>query len=111
MYVTNVDVKLERPERRPFLRRGVGLTRFNLPPDPAQQPSQAKRSHSHPRLSDIQSRLTQVGNVEKKLEISRFLGNSIIFIKKVTSNQEECVKKSRCAKEKASCNISHFTEK
>ena len=58
LIIFNHDAQVER---RPFLRRGVGLTRFNLPPDPAQQPSQAKRSQSHPRLSDIQSRLTQVG--------------------------------------------------
>ena len=47
-------------ERRPFLRRGMGLARFNLPPDPSQQPSRAKRSQSDPRLCDIQSRLNQV---------------------------------------------------
>ena len=46
-------------EPKPFLRRGTGLTRFNLPPDPSQQPSQVKRSQSQPRLSDVQSRLNQ----------------------------------------------------
>ena len=46
-------------EPKPFLRRGTGLTRFNLPPDPAQQPSQTRRSQSQPRLMEVQSRLNQ----------------------------------------------------
>ena len=46
-------------EPKPFLRRGTGLTRFNLPPDPTQQPSQRKRSQSQPRVGDVKSRLSQ----------------------------------------------------
>ncbi|XP_023336950.1 centromere protein J isoform X3 [Eurytemora carolleeae] len=49
--------------KKPFLRRGAGLTRFNLAPDPSQQPSRVKRSKSQPRLSDSDlrnpSRLSQ----------------------------------------------------
>ena len=45
--------------QKPFLRRGTGLTRFNLPPDPSQQPSQKKRSQSQPRVSQVKSRLSQ----------------------------------------------------
>ena len=41
--------------RRPFLRRGMGLTRFNLPPDPGQQPSRVRRSHSQPKLSEVRA--------------------------------------------------------
>ena len=62
MMETGKDIDKEsKIERKPFLRRGMGLTRFNLPPDPTQQPSRTKRSKSQPRLSDIQSRLNQVG--------------------------------------------------
>jgi hypothetical protein len=40
-------------EPRPFLKRGSGLSRFNLPPDPALQPSRLKRrSRSSPKLAD-----------------------------------------------------------
>ena len=36
---------------RPFLKRGSGLSRFNLPPDPALQPSRLhRRSRSSPKL-------------------------------------------------------------
>ena len=41
--------------RRPYLRRGMGLTRFNLPPDPGQQPSRVRRSHSQPKLSEVRA--------------------------------------------------------
>jgi hypothetical protein len=41
----------ERSEPRPFLKRGSGLSRFNLPPDPALQPSRLhRRSRSSPKL-------------------------------------------------------------
>ena len=58
------DICSEEPKRqmvepKPFLRRGTGLTRFNLPPDPSQQPSQKKRSQSQPRVSQMKSRLSQ----------------------------------------------------
>lgn len=54
---TVVPNQTKKPvEKRPFLRRGTGLARFNLPPDPAQQPSRIKRSRSQPRLSDADNR-------------------------------------------------------
>ena len=53
------ETKRQSVEPKPFLRRGTGLTRFNLPPDPAQQPSQMKRSQSQPRVSQVKSRLSQ----------------------------------------------------
>ena len=58
------EIPPEEPQRqsvvpKPFLRRGTGLTRFNLPPDPSQQPSQKKRSQSQPRVSQVKSRLSQ----------------------------------------------------
>ena len=40
--------------RRPFLRRGMGLARFNLPQDPSQQPSRVRRSQSQPKLSQVE---------------------------------------------------------
>ena len=49
----------QKAEPKPFLRRGTGLTRFNLPPDPSQQPSMKKRSQSQPRVRDVKSRLNQ----------------------------------------------------
>ena len=63
--VTDEDKNVRREpkkvnfERKPFLRRGTGLSRFNLPPDASQQPSRIKRSQSQPRLSDVRSRLSQ----------------------------------------------------
>ena len=59
----DTNISLTEPKRvnfelKPFLRRGTGLTRFNLPPDPSQQPSRVKRSQSQPRLSDVRSRLS-----------------------------------------------------
>ena len=53
------EPKRQSVEPKPFLRRGTGLTRFNLPPDPSQQPSQKKRSQSQPRVSQVKSRLSQ----------------------------------------------------
>ena len=53
------EQKRQSVEPKPFLRRGTGLTRFNLPPDPSQQPSQKKRSQSQPRVSQVKSRLSQ----------------------------------------------------
>ena len=77
------DASLTQPKKvyfmiKPFLRRGTGLTRFNLPPDPTQQPSQRKRSQSQPRLSDVQSRLNQETQsfANKKTKPKRSLSRS-----------------------------------
>lgn len=43
---------------RPFLRRGQGLTRFNLPADPKLQPSMV-RNKGKPNLDSVESRLAQ----------------------------------------------------
>jgi len=43
---------------RPFLRRGQGLTRFNLPADPKLQPSMV-RNKGKPNLESVESRLAQ----------------------------------------------------
>ena len=57
--ISHTEAGILNSEPKPFLRRGTGLTRFNLPPDPAQQPSQRKRSQSQPRVGDVKSRLSQ----------------------------------------------------
>ena len=63
-HVDNVSKEEERQnegpkEPKPFLRRGQGLTRFNLPPDPKLQPSMLRRSKSKPNLRDTKSKLDQ----------------------------------------------------
>ena len=56
--VEDKDAALTQPKKvyfmiKPFLRRGTGLTRFNLPPDATQQPSQRKKMQSKPSLIDV----------------------------------------------------------
>ena len=62
----------------------MGLTRFNLPPDPSQQPSRNKRSQSHPRLNDIVSRLNQETQsfASKKTKARRSVSKSPVVKKR-----------------------------
>ena len=62
----------------------MGLTRFNLPPDPSQQPSRTKRSQSHPRLNDITSRLNEETQsfASKKTQARRSVSKSPVLMKK-----------------------------
>ena len=50
---TNLEVK----EPRPFLRRGAGLARFNLPTDPNKQPSRVKRKQ--PKVVNVKSKFNE----------------------------------------------------
>ena len=47
-----------KPQPRPFLKRGAGLARFNLPTDLEKQPNRVKKKQ--PKVKNIASKYTEV---------------------------------------------------